>query len=319
MTRARAFKASRFLAGMLLAGYGTLVLVRVLAHEAPFVGLILLLGGAALAWSGRPATLDATSTLPPQGDGDAKRVRSKAAAIATLSLGAAAAVGVTAYNLVTASTFTIPELAIFAYGVVLIVAAPLMDRRVGPTNGRTLVAWSLPLLAAPLGMYALDAALDAGVGSSPLDAFIRHALVAPMAGVLMALGFDVDHTGQTIMLGTAGARLALTVGVVCAGLQPGILFLGVLGLHALRQETPRARLALYLGLGLLGVYVANLVRLIVLALVGHRWGGAALQLAHAHFGWILFVAWMLLFWGFILRRLEGPAADPIMARGTGLP
>jgi exosortase/archaeosortase family protein len=173
----------------------------------------------------------------------------------------------------------------------------------------------LPLVAAPLGEYALDAALDAGVGSSPLDAFIRHVLVPPMTAALDVLGFDVAYQGQTVELGTPRGTLFLTVGLVCAGLQPGILFLGVLGLHAWREETSAEQGALLLGLGAIGVYLMNLVRLVVLAIVGHRWGGGALQTVHAHAGWVLFLVLVVAFWGLVLPLVD-PEAGADEAEGA---
>ena len=289
--------ALRFLAGVLLAGYGALVVLGLLAHESPLVGALMVLAGGALLWTARPAR-GARPHAPAA-------PRAPARSGATAALGAAAAGGVVAYNLLARSDLSPPELAILAYGLALLAAARRLDRRVLGTDVGTAVAWSLPLVAAPLGLYALDAALDAGVGSSPLDAFIAHGLVRPMAWTLDALGFETATYGQTVLLSTPRGRLALGIGLVCAGLHPSILFLGAFGLFAWQERTPPLRLAALLALGLVGVYVANLLRLVLLALVGYRWGGAALQTAHAHAGWIIFVAWMLAYWWIVLRHLQG--------------
>lgn len=225
------------------------------------------------------------------------------------SLAILCAGGILAYNALRRSTLEGPELAILAYGVLLLVAAPLLDRRILRTDVGTCVAWSLPLVAAPLGLYAMDAAVDAyaGTGRSPLDWAIAKLLIAPMATALTLLGFDATATGQVVALATPRGSLHLNVGVVCAGLQPGVLFLGVFGLFAWRERTTGRRLALLLALGLLGVYLANLLRLILLALVGYQWGGSALQTAHEHAGWAIFVGWMLAYWWMVLRNLQGPA------------
>lgn len=302
--RPDAARTAPFVAGILLAGYGGLVLLRLLAHESTLVGAGLLTAGLLLAWSAR-STLFPSSSKPPEPDVEGS---SSGYRLVTAALGLACAGGVLAYKLASRAPFGAPDLAIVAYGLMLLCAAPYLGRRVGRARVASLVAWSLPLVAAPLGMYALDGILDASRGSSPLDAFVRVGLVVPMAWTLNLFGFDVLQTSQTVMIGTPRGRLALTIGVVCAGLQPAVLFLGVLGLHAWQQQTPPRRLALYLGLGLVGVYLANLVRLVALALVGNQWGGSALQTAHAHLGWAVFIGWMLIFWGVVLRRLEG--ADP---------
>lgn len=287
----------RVVAGTLLAGYGGLILLRLLAHESRPVGALLLLAGLALL-----APWGRTRREPrPENESRVPRGTRWAAGI----VGATCAGGILAYNAMARSTLELPEWAILAYGVALLVALPYAGR---PRVDQA-IAWSFPLVAAPLGMYALDAALDATHGGSPLDAFIQHALVAPMSAVLSFLGFQTKTLGQTVLMTTPRGTLALTVGVVCAGLQPGVLFLGVLGLHGWQNRTPPPRLAALLALGLVGVYLANVLRLVVLALVGHRWGGEALVTAHANAGWLIFVAWMLLYWWVVLRRLDPTRHD----------
>jgi exosortase/archaeosortase family protein len=300
----------RFVVGLLLAGYGLLVLLDVLAHEAEIWALGLLVVGIGLLWTAaRPRSGTEPATSPshepaPAADGEATSAR----VAGTLGLGLLSAGGVVTYNALAGSTFTLPELAILAYGTALVLAAPHLETRWGPIPVASLVAWSLPLVAAPLGVYALDAALDAGAGSSPLDAFIRHVLVPPMTATLDLLGFDVARQAQTVSLGTPRGTLFLTVGLVCAGLQPGILFLGVLGLHLWREATPPKQAGLLLAAGAVSVYLMNLARLVLLAVVGHRWGGSALQTAHAHAGWALFLVLVLAFWGLVLPRLEAAAS-----------
>lgn len=280
------------LLGLALAGQGLLVVTRVLDHEAPLpVGFALLVAGLAiLAWSMRASATTSTATASPT------RAR------LVLALGVVAAVGVLGYNLARGSTLGAPEVAILAYGLFLIVASRRLDKL-----GR-IVAYSFPLVLAPLSLYALNAALVSGVGARPLDSYIRYGLVAPMAGALALFGIDVTMLDTTVRLGTSRGALFLTVGVVCAGLYAGALFLGVFALFAWEQKTRGWRLAAYLALGLFGLHVANVLRLVLLGYVGYRWGGKALQDFHQHAGWVLFLAWAILFWWLVLRRFEAPRA-----------
>lgn len=306
---ARAGEAARFLAGVLLAGYGALVVLRLLVHESLAMGAGLLVAGIVLLLTlPRPRALSAAEEGPRDRADDFSSRRRALVAL----LGAVAAGGTLLYNGLARSDLTVPEAAIVAYGLALLLASRRLGARLWRTDVGTLVAWSMPLVAAPLGMYAMDAYFDAqvGVGASPLDAFIAHGLVAPMAMALKLLGFDAVANGQVVALGTPRGKLFLSIGVVCAGLQPGVLFLGVFGLFAWQERTPPARLAALLALGLAGVYVANVVRLVALALVGYHKGGAALQTAHEHFGWMLFVGWMLAYWWLVLRRLQGAPRAP---------
>lgn len=298
MTRPLLARA-RLLAGLLLAGQGLLVVTRVLDHEAPLlVGWgVLALGLALLAWGSLPS-------FPPPATAGAGRARR----IVLVSLGAFAALGVIGYNALARSTLSVPELAMLAYGLALMAASRALDLRVGRTDLGTLVALSFPLVLAPLSLYAVNAAVTSQLGATPLAWYIHHTLVQPMAALLGLGGLDATLVGDTVRIETPRGALFLSVGVVCAGLYAGALFLGVFGLFAWERRTPPGRLAAYLAVGLLGLHVANVLRLALLGFVGHAWGGEALQAFHRHAGWVLFLAWSLLFWAVVLRRLEGPQA-----------
>ena len=288
----------RLLLGLALAGQGLLVVTRVLDHEAPlWLGFVTLFAGSALLLY--PLLSRGRSSVRSDADAPLARV-SPARSRLVLTLGLTAFVGVLAYNLLRGSTLGAPEVAILAYGGALIVASRRLDRW-----GRA-VAYSFPLVLAPLSLYAMNAALVAGVGSTPLAFYIQHGLVVPMAAALSFAGVDVTLMGDTVRLATPRGALFLTVGVVCAGLYAAALFLGVFALFAWEQRTRGWRLAAYLALGLLGLHVANVLRLILLALVGVHWGGKALQDFHQHAGWVLFLAWAVLFWWLVLRRFERP-------------
>lgn len=281
------------LGGLLSLGQGLLVVLGVLDHEAPLVvGAALLLVGAVLVV---PSFSSAGAATVAPG---------RARLVATLGL--ALVVGLLAYNVARASTLSAPEVSLVGYGALLALAAPWLGARAGPVRVGTLVAYSFPLVLVPLGMWAVNAAIEAGVGGTPLDLYVRYGLVAPMAGALSALGVGVRSIGETVALATPRGEMFLTVGVVCAGLYATAIFLGIFALFAWEQRVPPKRLAAYLAVGLVGLHVANVARLVLLAVVGERWGAAALQDFHRHAGWVLFLAWTLLFWAVVLRRFERP-------------
>lgn len=300
-TRPAPLDRLRLLAALLLAGQGFLVTARILDHETPrLVGVLLLVGGLALAIA--PALLRARrAATPPPASPPGVR------AWLVAGCGALCVIGTLAYNLARGSDLSVPELVIVGYGATLLMAAPFLSRVVLGARVGTLVAYSFPLVLAPLSLFALNAALAAGAGGTPLALYIRHGLVVPMAGLIGLFGMDARMLGDTVALATPRGSLFLTVGVVCAGLYATVLFLGIFALFAWEQRTPPRRLAAYLALGVVGLHLANVLRLALLAVVGHRWGAAALQTAHQHAGWVLFLLWTLAFWWLVLRRFEGAA------------
>lgn len=111
--------------------------------------------------------------------------------------------------------------------------------------------------------------------------------------------------GNNLVLPTSDGTLTLGVGLICAGIYPAVLLLGVIGLHAWRNRLGPRLITLYVAAGLVGLYIVNLLRLVLLAHVGQRWGGSMLQTAHAHLGWALFALFMVAFWFLLVRRIEG--------------
>ncbi|MEA3190144.1 MAG: hypothetical protein QOD77_726 [Thermoplasmata archaeon] len=280
----------RSLLGLLLAGYGLLVLLGLLAHESPVAGFLSLAAGAAILAFGLPRI-------------QMRRGRWVAA------LGAALVVGTIAVNAVRANGLGLPEWGLLAYGAALLASSPFLDRKLGKVEVGSLVGWSFPLLLAPMVLFASNAMVSSPEAGSGAAGAVASLVVAPTAFGLVLLGTPVEVVGHNLVLETPRGGLTLGVGLVCAGLYPIVLFLGLVGLHAWQTKMPGTRLAATLLLGLAGLWVMNILRLVILARIGIAWGPAALQTAHAHMGWILFALFMACFWFVVLRRWE-PKPEP---------
>lgn len=278
----------RMLAGLGLVGYGLLVLMQVLPHDAPLAGLLsLLLGSLLLAVPGGHAR-----------DGGRSPPRARAVAL----LGGVMVAGVIGYNAWRSSGLSVPEWTILAYGVALLAVAPHLHRRVGRLGAGTAVAWSFPLVLAPLAMYALNGALSQGAGATAADPLVQALVVRPTAVAMAMLGTPVALAGNNMVMQTPRGTLVLGVGLVCAGIYPMVLFTGMVAMHGWEQQVPARRLAIYLACGLAGLWLLNVIRIVILTHVGRQWGGAALQTTHAHLGWVLFALFMVAFWALALRR-----------------
>lgn len=238
-------------------------------------------------------------------------------------LGGLLVAGPLVYNAIVGSGLGVPEWGLLLYGVGLLAAARLLGSGRFQDRVSSFVGWSFPLLLAPLLLYAVNAFLagPAGLGTADATApIIHYTLTLPTATILDLAGTASQVSANNIFLATQDGSLTLGVGLVCAGIYPTILFLGILAMHAWTEGLNPRRLTGYLAAGLAGLYVANLFRLVALAKIGQTWGGVALQQAHAHLGWILFVGFMVVFWGLVLRRLEpdaGPAGSHARPRDTG--
>ncbi len=286
------------LSGLGLAGYGLLILLQILPHDAPFAGAAsMVLGLLCLVAAVRQTQATRGTTSPTR-----RRVVNIVGAI---SVG-----GVVLYNGIRGSTMETPEWGILGYGVALLVAAPHMHRRIGNINVGTLVAWSFPLLLAPLAMYAVNAVLSADNAGTAATPIVGALVVAPTGSLLWLFGIDAQVVGNNLILAGPQGRLTLGVGLVCAGLYPMVLFGGLMGLHAWERQVSWRRLAAYLSTGLLGLWFVNLLRIVILVKVGQLWGGAWVQTVHAHIGWVLFGIFMVAYWAVVLRVVEAPGKPP---------
>jgi exosortase/archaeosortase family protein len=291
--------AGRAYVGLAVLGGGLSILVGAAPHEDPLVGLALAGFGAALV---------ATAPRLP----DIRRLPAIPVALAGMALVLLVA-GHTAWS---HASLDLPKLAILALGLACAASAPLLARGtqvpLGRRHGRvpvaTLVACVLPVLGAPLLVWGLQALFKSSVGSTPIELFVRVALLAPLSAILSLLGLSPAVQGQTISYATPRGPLSLEVGAACSGVQAMALFAGVLALFLIAERPGGRRLAIWSFIGMAGVYLANVLRLAVLALVGYQWGPEALVQAHAEAGWIFFVAWAILFAH--LARRSAPRAVP---------
>ncbi len=278
--------------GLALLGWGLSILLGVTPHEDRFIGAGLGAFGFAL--------LATAPRLP-----EFRRLPAPLVAGAGLAVVAA----VLGYNAAFSAAFDLPKLTLLLLGVALVAAAPFLARRftVG-RNGRSVTVASivvglLAVLGAPLAVWTLQAVTKDIVGTTPIEAFVRFALLIPLGGFLHAIGFHPQIEGQTVTYATRAGPLALEVGAACSGVQAMALFAGVLALYLIAERPGGRRLLLWSCIGLAGVYVANLLRLAVLFLVGYQWGPEALIRVHAQAGWIFFVAWALVFARLVPKRL----------------
>lgn len=263
------------LLGLVSLGEGLFILLRVVPHESVLLGAGLAALGAILLLVAPLPRIDRLPRWP----------------LVVGGLGVAGAV--VAYNLARGATFVPPKVALIALGLGVAAAAPLVRR----PRVATAVAWSLPLVGAPLGVWAAQALLKSTVaGMTPLELFIQHGLLAPMSATLAMLGYNPVVDGQYITFDTtAGGRMRLLVGVACSGIQAMGLFGGILLVYVLAEKPGWTRGLAWSAIGLGGVYVVNVIRLVSLALIGSAWGTAALERAHAQAGWMFFVAWTAVF------------------------
>lgn len=156
-----------------------------------------------------------------------------------------------------------------------------------------------------LGIYALAISFPLMVARFAEQAYSRTAIV-PLMGLLTTLGYPVDSQGQWVHLVTAsGEPITVAVTSACAGPVTMGVFMAIFALMMLDIPLPpRKAVGLFL-FGAAGTWAQNLLRLVILMLLGYYRGEDAMWTAHFWSIYILFPLWYLLFVYIYFRQTGG--------------
>ncbi len=166
-----------------------------------------------------------------------------------------------------------------------------------------------------------------------VDFYSWVALAPQTSAVLRLVG--VDNTIHPVAGATApgltftpqhlGVQVTVVITTACSGIYSFGIFASAFVAFVLTEFQRLARRVwLLLGLGMATAYVANVLRMVIIVLVGYYTDTTATDLqnmliAHSYAGWLIFLAWIALFWAMLFRLLpissltraaELPAALP---------
>jgi exosortase len=140
--------------------------------------------------------------------------------------------------------------------------------------------------------------------TAPLIPFI----VALTVSILSIMGIHSTANGSLItFISQTGDPIYLSIVSDCTG----IISLGTFTIATLIVliNFPKSitKKALFLiGIGYLGTFCSNLLRIVVIALCGYMFGPTGIiENVHVHIGWIIFSVWMVVFWYYFFSRQIG--------------
>ncbi len=147
------------------------------------------------------------------------------------------------------------------------------------------------------------AAAGNAASSAGISAYSEYLLAKPVDWMLRASGVSSSIDGITISFLTVDAeRINLLIATSCSGVYSFAIFTSAFIAFVATEFTEwDGRLKWFLGLGILAAYLANLLRMYIIVMVGHFYGSDALLWAHANVGWIIYMAWIALFWWLLFR------------------
>jgi exosortase/archaeosortase family protein len=157
-----------------------------------------------------------------------------------------------------------------------------------------------------LAIYGLAVFIPFMVERFAQDAYSQTA-AAPAMGLMTALGYPFQNQGQLVnFLSRDGEHIMVTITAACAGPATMGVFMALFALMMLDMPLSPRRAALTFLFGVVGTWFQNIIRLVILLLLGYYFGGNALWTAHSWTIYILFPAWYLIFAYIYLRQVKQP-------------
>jgi len=307
------------LVSLILAFTGlTMVLNPTHATELAWIGIPLLVTGVALlAWATWPKAVVGQSETQSLGSRLLHRLTLRGRLV---RLFPAAGVGIIAadlaYNFLLSSSPALLSEDI----MVLLTAGVLLGYYFVPPRYRRerdfalifFLVLDLVLVAPLLVMRFITRNVDASV-----DLYSWTALAPELSSILSWLGVanslhsvaGFTAPGLTFTPVKMSVPVTLVISTSCSGIYSfGIFASAFVAFLLTEYEKPSTRLWLLLALGFLASYVANLLRMAIIVLVGYYTDSAQsdlqnLLLAHSYVGWIVFLGWLALFWGSLFKFL----------------
>lgn len=169
------------------------------------------------------------------------------------------------------------------------------------------------LLVAPIMAYRLLMGAGPEEGSR---AFSSALIVRPLSGVLEFLGIEARASGATLEFRDIhGIWQSVYVAFSCSGMYSTLIFISAfLALILVEYRRYNLKVAVILVLGVTAAYLANMLRMVILVLLGYYNGMGSsddpafgtLMWGHAYLGEIIFISWVVVFWALLYRYLIGP-------------
>ncbi len=143
---------------------------------------------------------------------------------------------------------------------------------------------------------------------NPDSPIIHYLLARPLAFIMNTFS-NLPHVEVKGVLITYhdinGERLSISIALGCTGLYSASIFLSAFIAYILVEYRKIDTKVLgFLSLGILTSYIANLLRMSIILMVGYYYGMDALLQAHKNVGELLFMFWIAIFWGLMFKYLD---------------
>ena len=166
--------------------------------------------------------------------------------------------------------------------------------------------------------YRYDTTEGGWEDENPDSPLAANFLARPVSTIVKAFGVDSYSSGVTIRYeknydDDENPHLKydqVSIALGCTGLYSvSIFFSGFIAFISIEYKRFDHKVAILLALGIITSYMANLMRMSIIVLVGSYYGSDALIWTHKNLGEVIFVLWILVFWSFMFKYLFDEEGD----------
>lgn len=163
--------------------------------------------------------------------------------------------------------------------------------------------------------------LSLGGGGQPdtNTPIVYYLLSLPSATLARLFGIDAVTPGQllgypaynAIEFTGPGGIMVLNISLSCSGLYSVSLFISAfIAYVAVEHRHVTRRILAFLGLGIFFAWMANVIRMTIILMVGKTRGQSAMLWTHNNIGEVIFMVWVTIFWLFMFRYLDPQPENP---------
>jgi exosortase/archaeosortase family protein len=142
-----------------------------------------------------------------------------------------------------------------------------------------------------------------------VNVYSANLLVPPVVGLSRLFGVPIlDVNGIWIQMALkSGQQVWIGITTECSGIFSFAIFASAfMAFVMIEFEKITKKVVALLALGIFTAYLANILRMTIIILVGYHFDTGNLQnmlFAHANLGWIIFLLWISLFWALTYKLL----------------
>ena len=153
--------------------------------------------------------------------------------------------------------------------------------------------------------------------NSPITYYL---LAMPTTAFVNLLGISAESVGYNVIriIGPEGEAMNLSIALSCSGLYSVAIFVSAFfAFVAVEYKKFDRKVMLLLGIGIFLAWIANIIRMSIIVVVGKYYGGDTMEWVHNNIGELIFMAWVTLFWLFMFRYFGVLEAKDDKAKPAG--